>query len=62
MAKAINIKKYKIKQFRSYRNPKFLSLCQTFDAGERPPVFPAQRVKHTGIRDIFSCVINKSVS
>ena len=49
MATAINVKKYKRKQLKICSNSKFLSLCQTFDAGERPPVFPAQRVKHTDI-------------
>ena len=53
MVKAIDIKKHKI-------NQKFLSLCQTFDAGEGPPVFHAQRGKHTGIRDIFSCLIKSA--
>ena len=60
MAKAINTKKYKIKQLQIRSHSKFLSLCQTLDAGERPAVFLTQRVKHTGIRDIFSCLIDKS--
>ena len=38
MAKATDIKKHKINQLQIYRNSKFLSSYQTFDADEVPPV------------------------
>ena len=46
MVKAIDIKKHKINQFQTYCNSKFLSLCQTFDAGEGPgPLSPVLQAK-----------------